>query len=167
MHSRFGDVTFQPSTPVSQRKGFTEQRNPEVVNNGNPPSLELANVKTPNSKLLPQTPRKTPRSNCKTPNSRTKTPSRHTPSGDRFIPSRFNIDFDAAHFKLVNEGPKDSISPTKLEAERQFKENLDPGSSDPKILSFKLKKPASQRGNFADDLSCDLFAPNLYDVHPT
>lgn len=151
MQSRFGDSIMEPSTPRSQRKISAEHQGTEVNEN----SLGL-NITTPKSNYLMKTPRKTPRSCCKTPNSRLKTPSRHTPSGDRFIPSRQNINFDAAHFKLVNEGPNDNISPTKLEEERQFKENLDPGACNQKILSFKIKSPGCARGICISNFLCEM-----------
>ena len=145
--SRFGASFSEPSTPISQRKTGAEAQTIEGGNGGHI-YVDACVDRTPTSNVLHRTPRKTPKSGNKTPKSKVKTPSRHTPSGDRLIPSRSNINVDMAHFKLVNDEPNDNNSPTKLEQEKQFKENFDPCLSDAKILSFKIKTPGSERGIF-------------------
>ena len=148
LQSRLGASISEPSTPVSQRKDCAQAQCIERNKGSQKPVEDFIN-RTPTSNTLRRTPRKTPISCCRTPDSKVKTPSRQTPSGDRLIPSRNNINVDVAHFKLVNEEPKESTtSPTKLEEEKQLKENLDPSSSKKKILSFKIKTPGSERSIF-------------------
>jgi len=146
LQSRLGVSTIEPSTPVSQSKAVVEPQSLER-NKCTQVSCDGYIRRTPSSSFQQRTPRKTPGSTCKTPNSKAKTPSKYTASGDRLIPSRSNINIEVAHFKLVNEEPKGNTSPTKLEEEKQFKENLDPSLSDAKILPFKIKTPRSARGN--------------------
>ena len=145
LHSRVGVSTVEPSTPVSQRKAVVEPQSLQR-NNYAQASCDGYILRTPSSSSQKRTPRKTPGSTCKTPNSKVKTPSKYATSGDRLIPSRSNINVEVAHFKLVNEEPKGNTSPTKLEEEKQFKENLDPSLSDAKILPFKIKTPRSATG---------------------
>ena len=145
LQSRLGVSTIEPSTPVSQSKAVVEPQSLER-NKCTQVSCDGYIRRTPSSSFQQRTPRKTPGSTCKTPNSKAKTPSKYTASGDRLIPSRSNINIEVAHFKLVNEEPKGNTSPTKLEEEKQFKENLDPSLSDAKILPFKIKTPRSVRG---------------------
>ena len=138
------DLRFESSIETGQTPRWMRKSKVESCDGGSIMKQNRITTTTPSSTCRPKTPRKTPGSSSKTP-SKCRTPSKYSTNGDRFIPNRNRIDFDNAHFKLVNEGPKDNnSSPSKDEEERIFKENLNPGCSASKILSFRVKAPASE-----------------------
>ena len=100
--------------------------------------------RTPTSSSRMKTPSKTPGSCPRTPKMRT--PCKYATSADRFIANRMKTDLDQAHFKLLHESESNNVSPSKLEEEKLFKENLRPGSSSSKILSFNVKVPRTNTG---------------------
>eukprot|EP00112_Aurelia_sp_Birch-Aquarium-sp1_P016111 Seg3620.2 transcript_id=Seg3620.2/GoldUCD/mRNA.D3Y31 product="Cell division cycle protein 20" protein_id=Seg3620.2/GoldUCD/D3Y31 len=141
------NLRFEASIETGHTPRWKRKSKAESCDGGSTMKQNRITTTTPSSICRPMTPRKTPGSSSKTP-SKSRTPSKYSTNGDRFIPNRNRIDFDNAHFKLVNEGPKDNNnSPSKDEEERIFKENLNPGCSASKILSFTVKAPASEGHN--------------------
>ncbi len=102
---------------------------------------------------------RTPKTQRKTPS---KSPGRHefTPNGsrktpckgdgcDRFIPSRSNLDFDTARFllqkgDLVDSSASSTMSPSKLQFQRQMSENLCGTDLERcKVISYRQKAPVA------------------------
>ncbi|XP_065069058.1 cell division cycle protein 20 homolog [Rhopilema esculentum] len=114
--------------------------------------------RTPTSSSRMKTPSKTPGSCPRTP--KTRTPCKYATSADRFIANRMKTDLDQAHFKLLHESESDNASPSKLAEEKLFKENLRPGSSTSKILSFNVKIPGTNAGLNARQQYSSSLTPN-------
>jgi len=96
----------------------------------------------------------------KSPARRSKTPTRGTVGGggvkpngfgDRFIPNRSTTDLEhSMHSMLINSNDSedtDNLTAGEIERKKMMEENLKPGSSDTRILSFKAKAPAAREGH--------------------
>ena len=128
-------------TPRWQRKSSSFHNSTmDAVNTSNRPT----STPRKNRSSTTTTPSRTPGKYPRTP-SKSRTPSKYSAAGDRFIPNRSAMDFDSGHFKLLHEGPNlETKSPSKLEDERRFKENLNANFSNSKIMSFKRKAPFTE-----------------------